>query len=214
MQRTYQLWDIAPTRVEGELAALLVQEGRRSRFSAGTLIQQRGEHGDGFWLVESGTVNICRFGADGHVTVFTVLGEGDLFGELAHFTGLRRQVDAVAESDAVLCHIDGRLIDRLLEQQPAFAKFLLKSLAHQLRIALDEVEGRRTMSAEQRLVHILVDMARRDGPELNITQQGLAELIGVSRVTAGQILNKLSKAGLIRLHYRRIIVRDLRAFRP
>lgn len=214
MQRTYQLSEFGPTRVEGRLATLLVQQGRRHRFPAGKLIQQRGDKDDGFWLVEAGTVNVCRFDAEGHVTVFAVLGEGDLFGELAHFAGLRRQVDAIAESDATLIRIDTRLVDHLLAEEPEFARWLLKSLAIQLRSALDRIDGERTLSAEARLIHVLAEMARRDGPELAVTQQGLAELVGVSRVTVGQVLGKLAKAGLVRLHYRRIFVPDVETCRP
>jgi CRP-like cAMP-binding protein len=49
-------------------------------------------------------------------------------------------------------------------------------------------------------------MVTRDGPELHITQEALANYVGVSRVTMGAILNRLSRAGLIRLGYRQIYV--------
>ena len=76
--------------------------GQRLSFAAGQLIQQQGDVGDGFWMIESGRVAICRFAPDGGVTTFAVLGSGDLFGELAHFAGTARQVDAVADDAAVL----------------------------------------------------------------------------------------------------------------
>ncbi|MBS0481312.1 MAG: Crp/Fnr family transcriptional regulator [Proteobacteria bacterium] len=208
MQRTYQLSEIAPTRAEGELAALLLREGRRQRFSGGKLIQQQGDEGDGFWLIESGTVSLCRFAADGSVTVFAILGAGDLFGELAYFAGVSRQVDAIADEDAVLVRIGGTLIERLLTHEPNFARWLLKSLANQMRLALDRIERDRSLSAELRIARALADMTRRDGPVLSLTQQALAELVGVSRVTTGQVLRGLSAAGLVRQQYRRIVVID------
>ena len=113
MQRTYQLSDIPATRAEGALAARLCREGVRRRFPAGALIQQQGDRDAGLWLVESGTVSLCRFAPDGAVTVYGVLGAGDLFGELAHFAQVPRQVDAVADGDAVLVRIGPALVDRL-----------------------------------------------------------------------------------------------------
>jgi CRP-like cAMP-binding protein len=208
MQRTYQLSEIGPTRADGKLAALLAREGRRRRFAAGELIQQQGDEASGFWLIEAGTVNVCRFDRQGDVTVFAVLGAGDLFGELAHFAGVQRQVDAVAESATELVRIDSRLIQRLLATEPDFARWLLKSLANQLRAALDRIDSARRSSAGQRLIQTLIDMAKRDGPELDVTQQGLADLVGVSRVTVGQALGKLSKANLVRLKYGRILITD------
>jgi len=208
MQRTYQLSEIAPTRAEGKLADLLLREGTVCHFAAGAMIQQQGDEGDGFWLIRSGTVTLCRFTPDGNVTVFGVLGQNDLFGELAYFAGLSRQADALAESDSTLMRIGAPLIERLLASEPEFAHWLLKSLSNQLRAALDRIEGDRQLSAEQRMVRLLADMARRDGATLTVSQQALGELIGVSRITAGQVLRRLEESGLIRLDYRRITVPD------
>ncbi len=190
------------------MRALLYREGRRHRFTAGQMIQQRGDVSDGFWLVAAGKVSICRFAVDGTVTVFAVLGADDLFGELAHFAGISRQIDAVADSDTELIRVDGRLVDRLIGEEPRFARWLLKSLANQLRHALDRIDRDSSLGAEARIARALVDIARRDGPDLRITQQGLADLVGVSRVTAGQALGKMAKAGHITLHYRQIVVAD------
>jgi hypothetical protein len=45
MQRTYQLSDMAPTKADADMAALLVRAGRRCSFDAGTMIQQQGDTG-------------------------------------------------------------------------------------------------------------------------------------------------------------------------
>lgn len=206
MQRTYQLSDMAPTKADADMAALLVRAGRRCRFDAGAMIQQQGDTVDGFWLIESGNVSVCRFGTEGGVTIFAVLGPGDLFGELAHFTGASRQVDIVAETDVAMVRVGTIAINALLDAEPAFAHWLLKSLAHQLRTALDRIEGDRTLPAGDRVVRVLKDMVARDGPELHTTQEALANYVGVSRVTMGAILNRLSRAGLIRIGYRKIYV--------
>lgn len=211
MQRTYQLTEAGPSRVEGELAEMLLREGRHHHFRSGATIQQQGDTNDGFWLIKSGNVLLCRFGAEGDMTVYGVLGAGDLFGELAHFSGVSRQVDAVAESAATLVRIDASLIDRLLGQQPQFARWLLKSLANQLRSALDRIEIDRQLSAKARLIKVLVEMVRRDGAQIAITQQGLGDLIGTSRITVGQILRQLEERALVRLEYRQIVVTDLAA---
>jgi CRP-like cAMP-binding protein len=211
MQRTYQLSEIAPTRADGEMAALLLREGRRQHFGAHAIIQQQGDDPHGFWLVESGAVLVCRFGVDGGVTVFAVLGPGDLFGELAHFTRVARQVDVVAETDATLVQIDGAAIDRLLAGQPDFARWLLRSLGNQLRMALDRIEGDRSLSAKARVARVLADMVQRGGPELLTTQEELGNLVGLSRVSIGQILGRFAKDGVLRPGYRKIIVCDVSA---
>jgi CRP/FNR family cyclic AMP-dependent transcriptional regulator len=208
MQRTYQLSEIAPTHADRQIAALLAGTGRRQRFAAGELIQQQGDAGQGFWLVERGEVMACRFGSAGELTVFAVLGPGDLFGELAHFSDVSRQVDVLAESDVELVRIDPPLIDRLLETEPDFARWLLRSLTSQLRAALDRIEGDRILPAPARIARALDGLAGRSGPSIEITQQQLADFVGVSRVTVGQVLGRLEAAGAIERCYGQIVVRD------
>ena len=199
---------MAPTRADDAIAPLLAAAGRRHRFAPGSMIQQQGDSGDGFWLVETGSVTICRFGREGELTVYAVLGAGVLFGELAYFAGVPRQVDAVAESEATLVRIEPAQIDHLLDSRPDFARWLLRSLAGQLRAALNRIERDRNLSAEERLARALAAMADSQGSEIATTQQHLADLIGVSRVTAGQVLAKLETDGLIKRSYRRIAVLD------
>jgi CRP-like cAMP-binding protein len=105
-----------------------------------------------------------------------------------------------------MVHVNARAISTLLDAEPDFARWLLKSLAHQLRTALDRIDSDRTMLAEGRVVRLLKDMVSRDGPELHTTQEALANYVGISRVTMGAILNKLARAGLVRLSYRKIYV--------
>lgn len=176
------------------------------RFAADQVIQLHGDSGEGFWLIESGEVTLCRFGAEGEMTVYASLGPGELFGELAHFAGVPRQVDAVAGSAAVLVRIEADLVDHLLAQHPSFARWLLKSLANQLRVALDRIEGFSQMSAQQRIIQLLVEMAQRDGPRIVVTQQRLGELTGTSRITTGQVLRRLARLGHVSLEYRSITV--------
>lgn len=206
MQSTYHFSAIRPTRADPALAALLRRAGRKMVFSAGQFVQQQGDGSDGFWMIEAGRVAICRFGAEGAVTVFAVLGPGDLFGELAHFAGTPRQVDAIAEEPAELVRVGAAQVDRLLAEEPHFGRALLSSLAHQLRLALDLIDRERSLTAEARIARLLLDMADREGSELALTQQSLADRAGVSRVTAGQVLARLEQVGAVRRGYRRIAV--------
>lgn len=211
MQSTYQFSSVGPTRADPALAALLRREGRRISFAAGQVIQQQGDRGEGFWMIESGRVSICRFAADGGITVFAEIGAGDLFGELAHFAGTVRQVDAVAEVPSVLVRVGAGQIDHLLAKEPDFARALLASLAHQLRQALDQIDRDRRLTAEARIARLLLDLAESEGTELAVTQQSLADRAGVSRVTAGQLLAKFEQAGALQRRYRRVVICNLAA---
>ncbi|WP_296679737.1 Crp/Fnr family transcriptional regulator [Novosphingobium sp.] len=210
MQRTYHLFAGIGTRLDSDLVDRLGAIGIRRRFAKSAAVQFRGTSGDGFWLIMSGAVTLMRFGADGETTIYGVLGPGDLFGELAFFAGIARQVDAVAVEDAELVWINREVSDRLLRDEPGFARVLLASLANQLRLALDRIEADAHRTAAQRIAATLADLASPGEGSVRTTQQQLADLVGVSRVTAGTVLSRLAAAGLIARGYGYIEVPDRR----
>lgn len=208
MQRTYQFSHISPTRADRAITDLLISVGRRQSYAKGKTIVQRGGPADGFWLIEQGQVTVCRFTASGDVTVFAVLGAGDLLGDLACLSGADRQVDAFAEQDAELIWIENTQLETLLAREPSFVRWLLASLATQLSTALNRIENHINLPAETRLARFLIDLVDRDGPTVSVTQQELADFIGVSRITVGQLVKRMSDKGILQPGYRIITVTD------
>lgn len=206
MQRTYHFSKIGPTRAEGDIFAMLVDAGRRQCFDHGTQVLHRGDPPTGFWLIEQGQVMACRFSREGERILYGVLGEGDLIGELACFTGLPQQMNAFAEGATCLVWIALGQIDSLLESEPRFARWLLNAMAHKMRTALDRIEVDSSLSAQARIARVLADLSLEQGPELDITQQQLADFVGVSRVTVGQVLSALESASAVERHYGKIRV--------
>ena len=210
MQRTYQFAEIGPTRAEGAIFTALIAAGRRHGFASGAQLIHRGDQAKGFWLIETGHVMACRFGREGERILYGVLGPGDLIGELACFGGVTQQVNAIAESDVSAVWLDMAQLDHLLASEPQLARWLLNSFANKLRAALNRIEGDQSLPAEARIARVLADLAANSGAELDITQQELADHVGVSRVTVGQVLTRFAAEGLIARGYGKIAVADIR----
>lgn len=110
------------SRLSAHELAQLSARARVQQFSAGQFIQHQGDPGDAFWAVIDGYVTIGRHSADGAFTHFAVLAAGDLFGELAFFTGVPRQVDAIAEGGASMIAIDRPLLRQLMAADVGVAR--------------------------------------------------------------------------------------------
>lgn len=184
----------------------LARWGHERPFDDGQFIQHQGDAGDAFWAVVEGHVSIGRFAEDGAFTAFAVLGPRDLFGELAFFTGVPRQVDALASGPARLIAIDRPLLRRLMSADLGWAELLLRSLSRQLAGALDIIDAERRLSSVDRLAQLLAIMARDSdsGDRVQATQQQLADLLGLSRVTLGAALRELVAQGRVEQGYGRI----------
>lgn len=210
MQRSYHFAMAEHSRLFAHELAQLSARARVQQFSAGQFIQHQGDPGDAFWAVIDGYVTIGRHSADGAFTHFAVLAAGDLFGELAFFTGVPRQVDAIAEGGASMIAIDRPLLRQLMAADVGWAELLLRSLSRQLASALDTIDAERRLSATDRLAHLLVTMARSSAGRdtVDATQQQLADLLGVSRVTLGAAMGELARLGQVEQRYRQIRLLD------
>ncbi|SIN86547.1 cAMP-binding domain of CRP or a regulatory subunit of cAMP-dependent protein kinases [Parasphingorhabdus marina DSM 22363] len=186
----------------------LLGAGRRRSFAKGEIIQQRGDPGREFWHIESGSVQIGRYSVDGRLTLFALLGPGESFGEQAFLGEFPRMVDAMAGSEAVLIRIGEAELQALIESDPRAARILLKTMARMVQQAFDLVEASRNLSAIDRTRQALFRLCGGQDKDIAVpvTQQELADLVGVSRVSLGKALGELESQGAIRRKYGKIIV--------
>ena len=200
-----------PERVRTDLLA----RGQARSFTKGQIIQQRGDVAKEFWYIESGAVQIGRYGIDGRLTLFALIGAGDTFGELAFMGEFPRTVDAIAGSDCTLIRIGDSELQSLMDSDPAITRLLLKTMALTVQESFNLIESSRNLSVPQRLAQALLHLCgdQEDGAEIIATQQDLADLAGVSRVSLGKALTRLQAAGMIEPGYGFVTIRDQAALR-
>ena len=196
--------------LEPELKEKLIAASPPRTYFDGQLIQHRGTRADGFWLIEAGNVRIGQFLADGEFRAVAVLGPGDSYGELAVFTSSPRVVDAVSRGESRVRFIPAGPFLAALANYPQSTRALLVALSAQLQDTLDQLAGMRRGTNPARLAGLLMNLAGRDGVT-KVTQQELAELLGVTRATSNAALKQLEEARLIKRGYGTIQVIDREA---
>jgi signal transduction histidine kinase len=116
----------------GDLQALqsMVQE---RHFPTGVEIFQEGAPGDGVYFVKDGWVEISGLVGGGNRRIFSRLGPGEIFGEMAVIEDRPRSAAATArESTAVYFIPRGDMLS-LIERSPALAFGLLQQISYRLR---------------------------------------------------------------------------------
>ncbi len=199
--------------LEPELQAILRGRYPARVFADGQMIQFRGDEADGFWLIEEGVVRVGQFLADGDFRAVAVLGPGDSYGELALFAARPRVVDAISRGQSRLRFIPGGPFLEALDAHPASNRALLGALSHQIQELLTLVTGLRQGNNPARMAGLIANMAREGSGTnaLAITQQELAELMGITRATANATLRELERLGLVRRGYGKLHVPDQQA---
>lgn len=159
--------------------------------------------GESLYLLYSGMAKVRTFTANGDEVVMSVLGEGDVFGELAALDGTPRSADVVALTPVTVVKLRAAPFAALLRQEAGFALSLAQLEASRLR-DLNQRFAIQSGDATTRLLGALVYLARRSSaandPQSSIpalAQRELGVLAGLARETASRTLSKLRSRGTV-----------------
>lgn len=115
-----------------ELSALR-HVARERAFAAGQEIFKEGDSGDGLYVVRDGLVEISGLVDQKVRLVFSQVGPGDVFGEMAVIENKPRSACAVAKTNTAVYFIPRAEMLTLVDRSPALALALLREISHRLR---------------------------------------------------------------------------------
>lgn len=194
-------------------------------YMEGESIFREGDKGDTCYVVRSGRVRVTRRHSDGRLLTLAELGPGQIFGELAMFSGETRSASVEAIEDTRALALLAGDVRRLLLNHPEIAVKMLGGLADRLRAANERLSRQSFQTVAGRVASALlgqVEARRADGGAdaangspvlIEATQAQIAQLAGASRESASRFLAKLERAGLITTGRGKVVVHDPDALR-
>jgi len=194
------------------LAEALMAEGALSRLRAGQWAQAEGDEETGLMVVIEGAVDLfCQAPGDREVRI-SHAGAGAALGQAMRFGGGPRLVTAVCAEPSLLLRVSDAGLERIARLRPDVWRAVATLVYLQLRNALQMAAEVAALPPRQRLASRLLMLARgRPTPTvLNLGQQALAEMIGLTRKTVNGHLAALQREGVVRLDYGRLWVDDVR----
>jgi signal transduction histidine kinase len=102
-------------------------------FHAGEIIFSAGDKGDGFYIIESGRVQILATFSGSEPRLLATIGAGDFFGEMAILDDAPRSATAKAESDTRAIFLSRDELLDLLERNPRLALNLIREFSNRIR---------------------------------------------------------------------------------
>lgn len=190
-------------------------------WDAGEVVFREGDQGDNCYVVREGSLKATKTHSDGRTIALTELRAGDMFGELAMFSGEARSatVEAVEATKAVA--LLGPDVRRLLLGQPDIAIKMLAALTDRIRAANERIASQSFQGVPSRVAGVLlhqVGARQAEGAgERNVmvaaTQADIAQLAGTSRESVSRFLATLERAGIVELGRGKVVVRDPNALR-
>jgi hypothetical protein len=97
------------------------------------VIVAEGAKGDSMYVVQSGKVEVVQTAEDGGEQQLRTLKSGEFFGEMAIFEDEVRSATVRAVGDARVLEVDKKTVERRLQDNPALAVNMLKTMSSRLR---------------------------------------------------------------------------------
>jgi CRP/FNR family cyclic AMP-dependent transcriptional regulator len=181
----------------------LLQRHRLSAHAAEQVFVMEEDWGEGLFVLCSGMAKVRTMTAAGEEVVMSVLGAGDLFGEMALLDGGPRSADVVALTAVQVLKLQGAPFLALLREEPGFALAIARLEASRLR-DLNQRYAIQGSDATTRLLAALAYLARRNSPTDDplapipaLAQREIGLLAGLARETTSRTLSKLRIRGTI-----------------
>lgn len=181
---------------------------------AGGFACRKGEEVEHWIGVIDGLVKMASLSAEGKPMSFTGVPSGGWFGEGSLLKDEPRRYDIIALRDSQIAYMPRATFMWLLDSSIEFNRFLLVQLNERLGQFIAMVEHDRLLGPDARVARCLATMFNPylypgNGPLLQISQEELGYLAGLSRQRVNQSLKLLENARLLRIEYGGITVLDL-----
>jgi len=167
-----------------------------------TVILRAGDKTDNVYFVLNGSLKVLVSDDEGREVILSMLGRGDLFGEMGVIDDDSRSATVVAAQSSDLVVISKNDFKATLAENFDISLYLMRSLVQRLRSADRTIESLALLDVYGRVARLLLDMAETlpSGEKVikrKPSRQDIAKMIGASREMVSRVMKDLQQQGLI-----------------
>lgn len=186
------------------------------RVQRNEVILRRGDPNSGMMVIMTGRARIGVVSEDGKEATLTVLGAGEVLGEMSLLDGEPCSADVTAQEDCVLLAIDRSRFMSLLRSNSEICLHLMTLLTRRLRRANSALEDMALLDLPTRLGRLLARLATDYGVpvragtriEVRLSQKDLSTLVGASREKVNKQIRQWEEEGVLSKDAGRMVVAD------
>lgn len=190
--------------------------GKVKSYRAAETIYIQDDMGDTLYYVKAGRVKVYILQEDGTEKILSIHEHGGFFGETTAIDQFPRPCCASAMVNSEIIAITKEELIKLNQLNMDVSLAIFQSLTRKIRMLSFQIHDMAFLEAEQRIIHMLLKLAAdfgtttAEGVKLSVsfTDQELAGLVGVCRVTVTKTLNSLKRQGLIDKQCRHITIKN------
>lgn len=182
----------------------VAQRAHKRVFEAGRNVITIEQPGEAVYIILQGTVKIHIEQGERDV-ILSILGAGDLLGEMSLIDSVGRSASAVTIENSLLLWMDKVTFNYMLDNFTPVARNLVRILSARVRLSDQLIQALATLDVNGRVARQLLAFAEKYGHikdgatqiRIVLTQSDIADLVGASRKRVNQAMVLFKEQGLI-----------------
>lgn len=192
----------------------LIADSVDKQYQPGEFVARKGELSS-YWIgVADGLLKVSTVTAYGRSVMFTAVPSKSWVGEGSVIKRERRRYDLTALRQSRVIHVPRASFMWLLETSNDFSRYIIDHLNERAGQFLAMREVSQISDPARRVAGAICGLFNpvlypRAGPMLNINQEEIGELAGLSRPTTNAALKQLKRLQLVNTEYSQLLILDL-----
>src|SRR5271163_3955211 len=201
-----------------EQLARIQKDAFEQSYSAGALVCHQGSPPDHWLGVIDGFVKVDAVSKEGRSTTLAGVPAGSWFGEGAVLKDERRPYSVVALRDSKVAFIPLNTFEWLIDNSHSFSRFVINQLNARCGYYVGLLGNLRFNKASARVAFCLSELFNPQlyaapNPTLDLSQEEIGRLSGLSRQNTNRAMRELSDAGLLIIEYGAVRILDVAGLR-
>jgi len=184
----------------------------RTSIGRNVTIIRAGDPTDSLYIVINGRLKVLISDEQGREVILSLLGPGDVFGEMGLLDDSPRSANVVTQEACDLLSISKADFKRSLAENSELSLMVMRGLVKRLREADQKISSLALMDVYGRVARLLLEMAEDiDGEKVivkKLSKQDIAKMIGASREMVSRVMKDLQLGGYLELRGRTIVLHN------
>lgn len=187
------------------------------------IIYLQGDSSDHIYFLKSGKIKISKYSHEGKEMILSILGPGQIFGEMSiSFQDTRDEVAEVV-NDCSLYIIKAEDLTEFIAGNPHFPLQMVKLMGERVKKNEKRLESLYFKTVFERVKELILQLSLENGKEKNkngnkeievdlfLTHDEIAKLTATNRQTVTSVLKDLEKLNIISYSRKLLIIKNLQA---
>lgn len=187
---------------------------RKKKVSKGEKLFRQGARVNEIYFITVGRIKLNKVFEDGNELTLETRKSGDFVGENIFLPQAHYPASAYCMEDTTTCGFSKNEFEQLIVDHPMIGLQVVKNMSEQIAWLSRRVKSMSLPNIEDRLLHVLVNMAEKHGSQspqgikINflLTHEELSVLTGAHRVSITRAMNALKRTGRIVYEDRHLVL--------